>query len=234
MCISNGLSSPTWKILRIFLWQVSVYWVQYSIHATAHTQNVTAHYEKMVQIKFDNTDDIGFTEIVESIIGNLILSLNPNEISIVRIKNWFDHKWLNYSGKEIRKYESGTGAMIPLVLEPSWNKDITIPPFNPNRILTHTIYRLQETENSQFEELLHISQNSTDNRKRLISERTENGLFIWISSNSVTNGQGSLMVYQIQNSEILTWYVNIEDKNGWRITQSKGIDKSKVQMMSIE
>jgi hypothetical protein len=181
---------------------------------------------KMLKIKFDTTDDNGFTETVKAIITNLILSLNPNEISIVRIKNWFDNKWLNYSGKEIRKYDTGKGAMIPFVLEPFWNKEITIPPFTPNRVLNEAFYRLKGKENPKFEELTHIWQHSTDNKKRLISERTENGLCIWISSNSVANGQGSLMVYQIKNSEILTWYVNIENKNGWKITKAKGIDKN--------
>jgi len=185
----------------------------------------------MIKIKFDDSDNSGFREIVESIIKNLIVSLNPAEISVVRIKNWFDHKWLNYSGKEIKKYDKGKSPRIPFVLEPFWNEQITIPPFTPNRVLSEMLYKLNGTENSKLEESLHISQNSTDNRKRLISDRTDNGLCIWISSNSASNGQGSLMVYQIMNSEIQTWYVNIEDKNGWKVTQSKGIDKSKVQLM---
>tara|TARA_R110000868_G_C10595544_1_gene739977 strand:+ start:46 stop:621 length:576 start_codon:yes stop_codon:yes gene_type:complete len=180
----------------------------------------------MLKIKFDTTDDNGFTEIVKSIITNLILSLNPDEISIVRIKNWFDHKWLNYSGKEIREYDTGKGAMIPFVLEPFWNKEITIPPFTPNRVLNESFYRLKGKVNPKFEELTHIWQRSMDNKKRLISERTESGLCIWISSNSVANGQGSLMVYQIKDSDILTWYVKIENKNGWKITKAKGIDKN--------
>ena len=156
----------------------------------------------------------------------MILSLNPDEISIVRIKNWFDHKWLNYSGKEIREYETGKGAMIPFVLKPFWNKEITIPPFTPNRVLNEVFYKLKGEENPKFEELTHVWQRSTDNKKRLISERTENGLCIWISSNSLANGQGSLMVYQIKDSDILTWYVNIENKNGWKITKAKGIDNN--------
>ena len=63
--------------------------------------------------------------------------------------------------------------MIPFVLEPSWDKETTIPPFNPNRVLTHTVYRLHKIENTKFEEMLDIHQNSTDNRKKIISEQTE-------------------------------------------------------------
>lgn len=72
----------------------------------------------IIEIKFDGTDALGFKEIVNSIITNLIDSLNPDEISIIRIKNWFDHKWLNYSGKKIIKYDTQSNPGIPFVLEP--------------------------------------------------------------------------------------------------------------------
>ncbi len=179
----------------------------------------------MIKLNFDNTDDSGFVEVIELIIRNLISSLNPNEVSIIRIKNWFDHKWLNYSGKEIRKFDTGTGAMIPFVLEPYWGNKITIPPFNPNRVLNETFYKKKGKGKSKFKEFAHIWQRSTNNKKRLISDKMENGLCIWISTNSGVNEQGSLMVYQIQDSEILTWYVNIQNKNGWKIIKTKGIDK---------
>ena len=195
---------------------------------TVHSPTVTAHFQKMIKLQLDNTDNSGFVEAVESIIENLVKSLSPNEVSVIRIKNWFDHKWLNYSGKEIRKYDTGTGAMIPFVLEPYWGKEITIPPFNPNRVLSETFYKKKGKENSKFQQLTHIWQRSTENKKRLISDKTENGLCVWISTNSDGNGQGSLMVYQIMDSEVHSWYVNIEDKNGWKITKTKGIDKSNV------
>lgn len=180
----------------------------------------------MIKLKTDNSDDPGFIKVIESVIGNLISSLNPNEVSIIRIKNWFDHKWLNYSGKEIRKYDAGAGAMIPFVLELYWGKEITIPPFNPNRVISENFYKKKGNGNSKSHELTHVWQRSTENKKRLISYKTENGLCIWISTNTVTNGQGSLMVYQTQNSEILTWYANFENKNSWKITKTKGIDQN--------
>ncbi|WP_298508396.1 hypothetical protein [uncultured Kordia sp.] len=51
-----------------------------------------------LNIPFDKTDAEGFKVIVETIIHHLIRSFDPDEVSIIRIKNWFDHKWLNYSG----------------------------------------------------------------------------------------------------------------------------------------
>ena len=182
----------------------------------------------MIKLKTDSTDDLGFVRVIESVVGNLISSLNPNEVSVIRIKNWFDHKWLNYSGREIRKYDNRAGATIPFILEPYWGKEITIPPFSPNRVICETFYRKKGKENSKFEELTHLWQRSTENRKRLISDKTENGLCIWVSTNSSVNGQGSLMVYQVRNSEIQTWYASIENKNGWKIMKTKGIEKNSV------
>lgn len=188
----------------------------------------------MIEIKFDNTDAEGFKEIVNTIVGNLIKTFNPDEISIVRIKNWFDHKWLNYSGKQILKYDTETHPSIPFVLEPYWNKEITVPPFNPNRVISESGHRKKGTSNALFEEALHKFQWSTENRNNLISRRINNGLCIWISSNSETNRQGSLMVYQIKDSEIQSWYASIEENDDWKVTKTKGIDKNQIQLMLTE
>lgn len=188
----------------------------------------------MIEIKFDNTDAEGFKEIVDTIVNNLVKTFNPDEISIVRIKNWFDHKWLNYSGKQILKYDTRTNPSIPFVLEPYWNKEITVPPFNPNRVLSESRHRKKGISNARFEEILHKFQWSTENRNNLISRRMNNGLCIWISSNSKTNRQGSLMVYQIKDSEIQSWYACIEEKDDWKITKTKGVDKNQIQLMLTE
>ncbi len=188
----------------------------------------------MIEIKFDNTDAKGFKVIVATIVSNLIKTFDPDEISIVRIKNWFDHKWLNYSGKQILKYDTKPHPGIPFALEPYWNKEITVPPFNLNRVLSESVHRIKGISNVLFEEVLHKFQWSTENRNNLISRRTNNGLCIWISSNSETNKQGSLMVYQIKDSEIQSWYASIQESNGWKVNKTKGIDKNQIQLMLSE
>ncbi len=155
----------------------------------------------------------------------------PDDISIVRVKNWFDHKWLNYTGKQILKYDTKTHPAIPFVLEPFWNKEITVPPFNPNRIISESFIRKKGTSNKEFEVLFHKFQGSTENRNNLISKKTKNGLCIWVSSNSEINKHGSLMVYQIKDSKVQTWHISIGYKEKWKITKTKGIDKNIVQLM---
>lgn len=187
-----------------------------------------------MDITFDDTDAPEFQEVVIAILNQIVQAFDPNEVSIVRIKNWFDHKWLNYSGKQILKYDSKTHPSIPFVLEPYWNNEITIPPFHPNRVLSESKFRKKGTSNSEFDHPLHPFQESTANTDNLIVRRTNHGLCVWISSNSVVNRQGSLMVYQIKNAQIQSWYASIEEKGKWTVTKTKGIDKNQLQLMLID
>lgn len=182
-----------------------------------------------MDITFDNSDAPEFQEMMSFIIHKLVQTLQPNEISIVRINNWFDHKWLNYSGKQIQKFDSATHPNIPFVLEPYWNNEVTIPPFHPNRVLSESKFRKTGTKGETFEQAFHVFQESSKSNSNLISRRTNNGLCIWISSNTITNKQGSIMVYQIKNAQIETWYASMEEKGKWCVSKTKGIDKNHLQ-----
>ena len=43
-------------------------------------------------------DDVQFVELVNPIISALISGSFPEEIFVMKIDNWFDHKWLKFSG----------------------------------------------------------------------------------------------------------------------------------------
>src|SRR5687768_6991582 len=86
-----------------------------------------------------------FIKSINKIMLALIEKFQINEVCIVRIKNWFDHKWLNYSGKSVVQFPGGAG-LIDSALNNEWRKKITIPPFNPNRVLSETFFRIKPTE----------------------------------------------------------------------------------------
>jgi len=184
-----------------------------------------------LQIPFDTTDAKDFQVIVETIIHYLVTYFDPSEVSIIRIKNWFDHKWLNYSGKQLLEYDSKSNPEIPFVLEPYWNTEITIPPFHPNRVLSETKFRKKDINNTRFLVPFHQLQPSIENKKNVISRRLQNGLCFWISSNSTINHQGSLMVYEIKNGEVKSWHIGIEKKEVWKVTKTKGISKQQIESM---
>ena len=44
------------------------------------------------------TDDPGFVEVLNSVVQGLVSQHQPETVWIIQIDNWFDHKWLMFSG----------------------------------------------------------------------------------------------------------------------------------------
>ncbi len=163
-----------------------------------------------------------FIKLINKIMLGLIERFQINEVCLVRIKNWFDHKWLNYSGKSVVQFHGG-GIVIDSALNNEWREKITVPPFNPNRVLSETFFRIKPTENKMFEKPLHITKDSNDNIHNRISIYSDNGLFIWYSSDTEPNQKGSLMIYRVQTDLVSTFYASFENNKGWKIKQTKDI-----------
>ena len=53
-------------------------------------------------------DDPGFVRLVSLILDSLVLKYAPEILAIIEVDNWFDHKWLNFSGNTafVRKWQS--------------------------------------------------------------------------------------------------------------------------------
>jgi hypothetical protein len=186
------------------------------------------------EIKPDKQDAPEFIKIINLIMGHMVYQYGIHEVCKIKIKNWFDHKWLNYSGKSVIHAEENYDSEHP-VLQDEWRKKITVPPFNPNRVISEDFLKKQETGNKRFEKVLpfekvlHKEKFSNDNIHNRISDYTENGLFIWYSSHSKINQQGSLMVYRVQKDELETWFASVQNKDGWKISQTKGIGINEVR-----
>ena len=130
---------------------------------------------KQFKVASDLDDSAQFIEIVEKIISGMIIKLEIDEVSIIKIKNWFDHKWLNYSGKGLVHNEL-TRNSDKIAIDNFWKDKITVPPFTPNRVISEYFYRRKETGNKVFEKLLHTKKRSTDNQNNRIASKSENGL----------------------------------------------------------
>ena len=95
----------------------------------------------------DDTDDEGFFQLVGNAVSNLVDRLRPEEFFVVRIDNWFDHKWLKFSGKAVIPFPVGEAnpssgwPWIESALEERYRDQVTFPPFNPNRILRQQYFR---------------------------------------------------------------------------------------------
>jgi hypothetical protein len=174
-----------------------------------------------LKIKVDYGDANEFIEIMDKIIMGLVEKFQIDEILLVKIKNWFDHKWLNYSGKSVVQFQGG--HLIETALQDEWREKITVPPFNPNRVLSETFYRIRQTDNKIFENSLHKTKNSNENIHNRITNYSTNGLFVWYSSDTKINKKGCLMIYRVDNGFVETFYVSFENTNEWKIKQTKDI-----------
>ena len=163
-------------------------------------------------------DNPNFILNCEKIIQSRINLWNPTDIFVNRIDNWFDQKWMEFSGTIMHEVSI-------------WKEETTIPPFHPNRVESSDFYQkiaelYVKKENPQT---LHIYQESKDNLKRYVSEFTNDGLFIWYSGNSKINGVGTLMCYLIRESECQPFFITLSEKKDWNVSQTKGILGNEIQ-----
>lgn len=170
-------------------------------------------------IKKEN-DHPDFILNCEKIIKNKINLWKPVDIFVTRINNWFDEKWMGYSGN------SFPGVSI-------WKGNITVPPFNPNRVELSDFY--QKTNGryikKEHAKALHIYQNSIDNLKRFITDFTTNGLFVWYSGNSKANEIGTLMCYLVREAECQPFFITLSQKKGWNVSETNGILINEIQII---
>ncbi len=177
-------------------------------------------------------DDPAFLAVVDQIIAALARRDRPDEVYLVPIDNWFDHKWLGYSGSGVVAFPQGYPWV--LVAKEEHRQDrLTFPPFAPNRVVAQYLFcRVAE---GAYEEhaparLIHRRQRqrSAMNLHRRVADFTRSGLFVWYSSGSAANRRGSVLVYSAYEGAVVGWYAGFSDRRGWRVDRVEGIDRDTV------
>jgi len=163
-------------------------------------------------------DNPNFILNCEKIIQNRIKLWNPTDIFVNRIDNWFDEKWMKFSGTIMHEIAV-------------WKGEITVPPFHPNRVESSDLYKKTTEQYVKIDNLktLHIFQESNNNLKRKITEFSNDGLFIWYSGNSKVNEVGTLMCYLVRESECQPFFITLSGKKEWNVSQTKGILRKEIQ-----
>jgi len=164
----------------------------------------------MIEIFTDDTDDLGYLKIVERILVGCAQEYEPAGIYITRIKGWFDHKWLGFSGKVY-----GQLAV--------WKKPLTLPPFNPTRVLSQRYFHWRPDDEEYARATgwarLAREQPSSENLKRYVGRVGRSVVLVWFCSDTLTTGRGSLMVYVRTPRKRTAWFVSLDKKDDiWRKT----------------
>jgi hypothetical protein len=172
----------------------------------------------MIKILPNNHDDLGFSEIIENIINKIVENVSPDEIFLTKIDNWFDVKWREFSGKLL-------GAIG------FWNKELTVPPFIPDRVLEQKYFqRLNANYIETKEHNLHFYQPSSENIGRKLESfpNARTRILIWYSGNTKNSLRGCFMVYEIKEQSKDSYYVSFLKKDKWQIYKTDQISRNEV------
>lgn len=169
----------------------------------------------MFELIAASDDDRGFVELVSGLIAGAMATHRSIDVLIYKIDNWFDHKWLGFSGKTL-------GALGV------WSRPLTLPPFVSNRIIGEWHYRRHEVGDG-YRELgpspgIHHRGWSARNLHRQVERIVPDSALFWFSGNTAAMGRGSLMAYvPVDDQEHWPWFVALARDGEWRIARRKGI-----------
>jgi hypothetical protein len=183
-----------------------------------------------IKLKVTDTDHPEFVTMVESILNHLDAAYSPDEVFSILIRGWFDHKWLNFSGKGLVSYESPLPNHPQVALDKFFQDQTTFPPFTPNRILSQTRWAYDDDPSSKST-LPHKRRcaRSASNLHRRIKDHSKSAVYVWYSSETDQNQRGSMMVYRVKDETINTWYASFLYNDAWKLDQTKGIERSLLQ-----
>ncbi|MGB6193979.1 MAG: hypothetical protein WBF42_16025 [Terracidiphilus sp.] len=197
-----------------------------------------------VQIASGLTDDNDFVTLVGRAVHALVAERTPDQFWIIQVDNWFDHKWLKFSGNGIIANWMFAGAFDSIasrfdsVKKPFFQANTTFPPFSPRRVVGQ--WSFVRAGGDYLESPLPFIPHAMDktqseaNLHRYIHDLSNSAFFIWYSANTLKNGRGSLMVYDICGSCANCWYASFNRSPDWELVQTKGTNRENLlKIMSM-
>ena len=174
-----------------------------------------------LELSADDTDDPAFVSFIARLITGVVLTHRPPEVRIFKIDNWFDHKWLCFSGKIL-------GAVGV------WQKHLTVPPFAANRIVDQWKY-VREEASGRYQLVgpgpnIHYQGPSAVNLQRSIGALVPSAALFWYSGNTKAGGRGSLMGYIPVEEDLWPWFLAFARAAEWRIAQRKNIHEYEARL----
>ncbi len=176
------------------------------------------------------TDDPSFVALVEHVVARLDEYYELDEVFIIEIKNWFDHKWLKFSGIGRVPFDHFASGHSQTALDEFSQDKITFPPFTPNRILSQWIWTHGASERRRPVHRRKFQHSSWNLHKR-VSQFASSALFVWFSSGTLSNDRASLMVYKVDGKAVDAWYASLRKAAGWKLDRTKCIEREAVERL---
>lgn len=187
------------------------------------------------------TDDNDFVFLLNALLNALVAQQETDQLWVIQVDNWFDHKWLRYSGsgtvasKFPADWTSSFMDRFASVKEQFWRDKLTFPPFAPERVAAQ--WSFLHTEGGFIEvplaKLPHTEskRRSHSNLNRRIEHFAGSALFVWYSGNTLKNGRGSAMVYSVGMGTPICWFAAFGRNSGWGLERTKGIAREQVSRL---
>ena len=189
-----------------------------------------------MEILTKQNDDPEFVELVKRLLAGCIDHSFPDIIIVIQIDNWFDYKWLGFSGKGRVGFPFMLNVDLDTALDEFRQDQITLPPFSPKRVIAE--YYFQREANGEYsarDPRTHLHQTelaaSSQNLHKRIADRFDSAVLVWFSSNTKQNLRGSIMVYEVKGREVSPWYAGLAKDEQWRVLQIMGSTTNRVQSL---
>ena len=189
-----------------------------------------------MEILSKQNDDPKFVELVKRVIAGCIDDSFPNTIIVIQIDNWFDYKWLGFSGRGRVGFPFVLNLDLDTALDEFRQDQITLPPFSPRRVIAEYYFQREASGNYSVRNprpYLHerkLAPSSQNLHKRIV-DRIDSAILVWFSSNTKQNLRGSIMIYEVNGSDVHPWYAGLAKEEEWRVLQTKGITPEQVQLL---
>jgi len=176
-------------------------------------------------------DDPQFLELLKRMIFQLVGEKFPEQIFVIKIDNWFDHKWLKFSGIGRVGFFEDFRLEKDTALDEFSQDKVTFPPFTPNRVIGEYYFARDQSGSyaPSLAPFVHQRQlaPSSENLHKRVTDFADSALFIWVSSNTKLNSRASIMVYEVKGSDVQTWYMGLVKQDNWSVSQTKGIARDR-------
>jgi hypothetical protein len=182
------------------------------------------------------TDDPAFVRIVHNVMEGILFRSELQELYVIAIDNWFDQKWLGFSGIGSVVFEFPPFMnRCDAALEEFRQDKITLPAFAPSRVILQNYFRRDGKSSAYVKQTRHRAlyekrrQSSAKNLQRRIQAVSNAALFVWYSSNTIKNDRASMMVYVVKNDRVQTWFVGFRKDVTWKLNLTKGISRELIE-----
>ncbi len=179
-------------------------------------------------------DDPDFHGLLDHFFERVAYRLQPSNLFLTRIDNWFDFKWLGFAGTVPLDTISLLGPMIlPTATKGVWTSGVktTVPPFTPSRIIHQQHFLCGDGSICRASKPISVhpshhrrTEPKTETR---ILDICDDGWFFWLSSDSASTGRGSLLAYRAKDGSVGGWYASFErTRSGrWIVSRSRQMNR---------